>query len=63
MLRFLPGCLKTKKMCKSVVNKLQFVIRYVTDRYKTQNTKINIRVIKLLIIMLMHKNLFLVAIR
>ena len=42
MLRFLPGCLKSKKMCKSAVKKLPFVIRYVTDRYKTQNTKINI---------------------
>ena len=28
--------LKTKKMCKHVLKKLPFVIRYVPDQYKAQ---------------------------
>ena len=36
MLRFFPDYCKTKKMCKDAVKKLPFVIRYVPDRYNTQ---------------------------
>ena len=36
MLRFFPDHLKTKKMCKHAVKKFPFGIRYVADRYKTQ---------------------------
>ena len=32
MLRFVSDHLKTKSMCKNVVKKLPFVIRYVSDR-------------------------------
>ena len=35
-LRFVPDHVKTKKMCKHAVKKLLFVIRYVSDRYLTQ---------------------------
>ena len=48
MLKFVPDHLKTKQMCNYAVQKLPFVIRYVSDQYKTKC------VIKLLIIMLMH---------
>ena len=34
ILRYVPGCLKTIKMCKIAVKKLSFVIKYVTDRHK-----------------------------
>ena len=36
MLRFVLEYLKTKKMCKHVVKTFLFVIRYASDRYKTQ---------------------------
>ena len=36
MLKFVPSCLKTKRMCKSPVKKLLFIIMYVTDQCKTQ---------------------------
>ena len=36
MLKLVPYNLKTKKMCKHAVRKLPFVIRYVPDRYNTQ---------------------------
>lgn len=36
MLRFVPEHLKTKKMCQNAVNKLLFIIEYITDQYKTQ---------------------------
>ena len=39
MLRFVPDHLKAKKMCKSVVKELLFIIRYVYDRYKTQEMR------------------------
>ena len=32
MLKFVPGHLKTKKMCKHAVKKLRFLIRYVPDQ-------------------------------
>ena len=35
-LRFVPDHVKTKKMSKHAVKKLFFVIRYVSDRYLTQ---------------------------
>ena len=35
ILKFVSDHLKTKKMCKHAVKKLLFVIRYVSDRYKT----------------------------
>ena len=35
MLRFVPHHLKTRKICKSVVKKLPFVVKFVPDRYKT----------------------------
>ena len=31
MLRFLPDCLETKRVCKNPVKKLSFVIGYVPD--------------------------------
>ena len=36
VLKFVPGYLKTKKLCQHAVKKLPFVLRYVPDRYKTQ---------------------------
>ena len=36
MLIFVPDHLKTKNTCKHAVEKLPFVIRYVSDQYKTQ---------------------------
>ena len=36
MLRFVLEYLKTKKTCKYVVKTFLFVIRYASDRYKTQ---------------------------
>ena len=36
MLRFVPDQLQAKRLFKNVVTKLPFVIRYVTNRYKTQ---------------------------
>ena len=36
MLKFIPDHLKTEKICKHVVKKLPFVIRYVSDQYNTQ---------------------------
>ena len=36
MLKLVPYNLKTKRMCKHAVRKLPFVIRYVPDRYNTQ---------------------------
>ena len=38
MFKFVPDHLKTIKMCKHAVEKLPFVIRYVPDQYKTQQT-------------------------
>ena len=39
MLKFLPDHLETKRMCKHVVKKLPFVIRYASDQYKTQQMR------------------------
>ena len=36
MLTFVPDCLKTKKVCKNAVKTLPFVIKYVSDCYKTK---------------------------
>ena len=36
MLQFVPDYLKTKKMCKHAVRKLLYLLRYVSDQYKTQ---------------------------
>ena len=36
MLKFCPGHLKTKSMCKHAVKKLPFLLRYIPDQYKTQ---------------------------
>ena len=36
MLEFVPDYLKTKKMCKHAVKKLLYLLRYVSDQYKTQ---------------------------
>ena len=36
MLKLVPDHLKTKKICNHAVKKLPFVIRYVSDWYKTQ---------------------------
>ena len=36
LLKFIPDNLKTKKMCKHVAEKLPFLIRNVSDQYKTQ---------------------------
>ena len=33
---------KIKKMCKHAVKKLPYLVRYVPDRYKTQQMSINI---------------------
>ena len=35
-LKFVSNHLETEKMCKHVIKKLHFVIRYAPDRYKTQ---------------------------
>ena len=35
-LKFVPRHLKNKEMCQNIVKKLPFVVRYVSDRYKTQ---------------------------
>ena len=35
-LEFVPGHLKTKKQCKHAIKKLPFLLRYVPDKYKTQ---------------------------
>ena len=32
MIEFVPGHLKTKKMCKHVVKKLLYLLRYVPDQ-------------------------------
>ena len=37
MLKFVPDHLKTKKICKNAVKKLAFLLRYVSNRYKTSN--------------------------
>ena len=36
MLRLVSDHLKTKRMCKHVVKKWPFIIKYVPDQYKTQ---------------------------
>ena len=36
MLKFVPDHIKTKKMCKNKVKKLPYLLRYVSDQYKTQ---------------------------
>ena len=36
MIRFVPGHLKTKNMCKHAVTKLPFITGHVPDRYQTQ---------------------------
>ena len=36
MLTFVPGRLRTEKMCKNAVKKLPLVIRYIVDQYKTK---------------------------
>ena len=36
MLEFVLDCLKTEKMCKTLVKKLLFVKMYFPDRYKSQ---------------------------
>ena len=36
MLRFVPNHLKTKNKCKDAIKKFLLLIRYVSDRYKTQ---------------------------
>ena len=36
MLKFVPDHLKTTKMCKHVVKKLPYLLRYVPDGYKTE---------------------------
>ena len=33
MLKFVPDHLKTKKMCKHVVKKIPYLLRYVPDQY------------------------------
>ena len=38
MSKSVPDYLKTKKMCKHELKKLHFLIRYVFDQYKTQQT-------------------------
>ena len=35
-LEFVPRHLKNKEMCQNIVKMLPFVVRYVSDRYKTQ---------------------------
>ena len=36
MVKFVPDYLKTITMCKHAVKKLPYLLRYVLDRYKTQ---------------------------
>ena len=36
ILKFIPGPLKTKEICKHAVKKLPYLLRYVPDQYKTQ---------------------------
>ena len=36
MLKFVPVHLKTKKVCNHAVNKLLYLLRYISDQYKTQ---------------------------
>ena len=36
MLKFVPDPLKGEKMCKHVVKKLPYLLRYVPDGYKTE---------------------------
>ena len=48
MLKFVPDHLKTKKMCNLAVKK-SFIIRYVSDQYKTEKIYD-----KLLIVRFMH---------
>ena len=36
MLKLVPDHLKTNKMCKHAVKKLQFLIKYVPDQYHTR---------------------------
>ena len=36
MLKFVPGHLKTKKLCKHTVKKLLYLLKYVLDQCKTQ---------------------------
>ena len=36
MSKFAPEYLKTNSICKHVVKKLPYLLRYVLDRYKTQ---------------------------
>ena len=36
MLIFFSDHLKTKRMCKYVVKKLPYLLRFVSDQYKTQ---------------------------
>ena len=38
MLKLVLDHLKTKKMCKYAVKKTPFVIRYIPNQYKTQQT-------------------------
>ena len=38
MLQFVPDHLKTKKIYKHTVKKLPFVIKYVSDHYKSKET-------------------------
>ena len=40
MLKNLPDHLKTKKMCKHAVKKLPYLLRYVPDQCKTQETNV-----------------------
>ena len=54
MLELVPNQLKTKKMCKHAVKKLSFLIKYVPDRYKTQQMSDKVIVTNLLIIILMQ---------
>ena len=36
MLKFVPGHLKTKKMCKNAITKLPDLLRYAPDQYEAQ---------------------------
>ena len=36
LLKFVPDHLKIKKMCKHVVKNLPYLLRYISDQYKTQ---------------------------
>ena len=49
MLKFVPDYLKIKQMCNLAVKKLSFIIRYVSDQYKTEKIYD-----KLLIVRFMH---------